>query len=482
MSIFSAIKKRLEPDRVLLTTMRGVLDTAGLRYALGRDVDTWEPGSPLRLLLAGYVGTRNTGADVRVEEMIRQIRHVLGPKNTQMTVVSNDLQLSAGYFAGCHQVHLPPAFPGFLFKECPQHHGVVACEGSMFKSKFSNALTAFMAGALGMANAEQKLSVGYGAEAGAMTPEMQRFVEDACSKSLVLCRNKPSRAVLERLGVRTRLGTDTAWTFEPAPASVGRELLEKAGWDGRKPVVAICPINPFWWPVKPDLVKAFAKRSAGEFDYEHYRAFYFHAWDDEREKQLQAYLGGIAEATNRFLQEHDAFPILVGMERLDRDSAERLNKMLDRPAPLFVSDEYNMYELVSVIRRTRVLVSSRYHAIVTSMPGLVPSGGITMDERIRNLMSDRGHTDLFVEVDDPNLGERAYRMMRRLWDDGDEIADGIAHALPGQLDLMGQMGIDFADEVQRIYPNFELPDRPRTPGNFLPSRGSELIEALERAA
>ena len=482
MSLFSAIKKRLEPDRLLLTTMRGVLEAGSLRYAVGDDVTRWEPGNPLRLLLAGYVGTRNTGADVRVEEMIRQIRHVLGPSNVQMTVVSNDLELSAGYFDGCHQVHLPAAFPGFLMRECPKHHGVVACEGSMFKSKFSNALTAFMAGALGMANAEQKLSVGYGAEAGAMTPAMERFVEHACKRSLVLCRNRPSRDVLGRLGIRTTHGTDTAWTFEPAPAAVGRELLEKAGWDGKKPVVALCPINPFWWPVKPDLLKAVARKTAGEFDYEHYRAFYFHKWDDARQEQLDRYLQGIADGANRFFAERDVFPILVGMERLDRDAAEQLAPRLDRPAALFISDEYSMYELVSVIRRCRALVSSRYHAIVTSMPGLVPSGGITMDERIRNLMNDRGHSELFVEVDDPHLGDRTYEMLDHLWRDGDEIRDGIARTLPEQLELMGQMGIDFADEVQRVYPEFELPDRPRLPSHYLPSRGAELVEALERAA
>ncbi|MFT6396714.1 MAG: polysaccharide pyruvyl transferase WcaK-like protein [Bradymonadia bacterium] len=465
-----------------MTSMRGVLNAASLRYAVGDDVNRWQEGDPLKLMLAGYVGTRNTGADVRVEEMIRQIRHVLGPKNTQMTVVSNDLKLSAGYFGGCHQVHLPAAFPGFLFKECPNHHGVIACEGSMFKSKFSNALTAFMAGALGMANAEHKLSVGYGAEAGEMSRDMSRFVEKACAKSLVMCRNKPSRGVLERLGVRTTMGTDTAWTFEPAPESVGIALLEKAGWDGKKPVMAVCPINPFWWPVKPDLVKAVARKTAKEFDYEHYRAFYFHAWDDEREAQLTTYLQGIADAVNRFRQTHDVFPILVGMERLDRDAAERLNPMLDEQAPLFISDDYQMYELVSVLRRCKMLVSSRYHAIVTSMPGLVPSGGITMDERIRNLMVDRGHPELFVEFDDPNLADRTYDMLVKLHDDGEEVSDGIARALPRQLELMGQMGIDFADEVRRVYPNFPLPDRGRNPELYLPSPGRELVAALERAA
>ena len=37
-------------------------------------------GQKLKLLFAGYNGTRNTGSDVRVEEMIRQIRHISATK------------------------------------------------------------------------------------------------------------------------------------------------------------------------------------------------------------------------------------------------------------------------------------------------------------------------------------------------------------------------------------------------------------------
>ena len=32
-------------------------------------------------------------------------------------------------------------FPPFLFREVRKYDGVIACEGSMFKSKFANALT-----------------------------------------------------------------------------------------------------------------------------------------------------------------------------------------------------------------------------------------------------------------------------------------------------------------------------------------------------
>ena len=74
----------------------------------------------------------------------------------------------------------------------------------MFKSKFANALSVVMAGSLGMAAVEGKLSVGYGAEAGAMDEGLAHFVRKHCGQSLVICRNDPSRKVLEALGVRTK--------------------------------------------------------------------------------------------------------------------------------------------------------------------------------------------------------------------------------------------------------------------------------------
>ena len=89
------------------------------------------------------------------------------------------------------------------------------------------------------------------------------------------------------------------------------------------------------------------------------------------------------------------FPILVAMEMLDREACERSAERLGG-APVFSSDKYDMYEMVSVLRACDRMVSSRYHAIVTSMPGGVPSAGVTMDERIRNLMRERGHDHLLM--------------------------------------------------------------------------------------
>src|SRR5690349_24043304 len=194
--------------------------------------ERWTPGEKLKLLFAGYNGTRNTGSDVRVQEMLRQVRHVLGAENVDFSVMTQDFGRTKGYFEGTRQVHLPDVFPPFLFREARQNHGVIACEGSMFKSKFANALTTMMIGSLGLAAAENKLSVGYGAEAGHMDPLIARMCGRYCQNSLIITRNVESRTVLRELGVPTELGTDTAWTFEPAPAGFGQDLLRQAGWDG----------------------------------------------------------------------------------------------------------------------------------------------------------------------------------------------------------------------------------------------------------
>src|ERR1700690_3514639 len=137
----------------------------GWMFGLG---ERWKPGEKLKLLFAGYNGTRNTGSDVRVQETLRKIRHILGADNVDFSVMTQSFDRPKGNFEGTKQVYLPDVYPPFLFREVRANHGVVACEGSMFKSKFANALTTMMIGSLGLASVENKLSVAYGGDGGHM--------------------------------------------------------------------------------------------------------------------------------------------------------------------------------------------------------------------------------------------------------------------------------------------------------------------------
>src|SRR5882724_819704 len=130
-------------DWVLESWVCALIELSKVRWILGVG-KPWEPGNPLRLLFAGYSGNRKTGSDVRVEEMIRQVRTILGDQHLDLSVLSHNLEFSRGYFQPARQVKLPDVFPPFLFREVSQYDGVLACEGSMFKSKFANALTTMM--------------------------------------------------------------------------------------------------------------------------------------------------------------------------------------------------------------------------------------------------------------------------------------------------------------------------------------------------
>jgi polysaccharide pyruvyl transferase WcaK-like protein len=464
-------------DFVLEAWVSSLIEISKAGWMLGR-VHPWQPGEKLKLLFAGYNGARNMGSDLRVEEMLRQIRQILGPENVSFSVMSQNFQFSQGYFAGTAQVRLPDIFPPFLFDEVPKHHGVVACEGSMFKSKFANALTTMMIGSLGIAAAQNKLSVGYGAEAGQMDPLIARMCARYCQNSLIITRNEESRTVLRELGVPTELGTDTGWTFEPHPSEFGKKALREAGWDSRTPVLVVCPINPFSWPVKASVTKFALHSLAGAYQDSHYRSVYFHNSGREADRAYELYLTAIANAVGAFRKQRDIFVIMVATERLDARPANRIAEKLGG-VPVLTSDDYNMYELVSILRACHMMVSSRYHGIVTSMPALVPSVGITMDERIRNLMHQRGHQELLMNVDDPDLEQKLMVALDKLCKEGDSIASGIGRTVVKNLKVMARMGVYFEEEVQRRYPEFPIRKGEWSWEDYLPPMSEGLGQLVE---
>jgi len=137
-----------------------------------------------------------------------------------------------------------------------------------------------------------------------------------------------------------------------------------------------------------------------------------------------------------------------------------------------------MYELVSILRSCHMMASSRYHGIVTSMPALVPSCGITMDERIRNLMRERSQNDLSMAVDDPELEGKLLAALETLSREGERIADGIARTVVRNLKVMARMGVHFEEELQRRYPEFETRRGEWSWEDYLPPMSGALHELV----
>jgi polysaccharide pyruvyl transferase WcaK-like protein len=464
-------------DFVLEAWVSGLIELNKLEWILGAG-HPWKPGTKLKLLFAGYNGARNTGSDLRVDEMLRQVRRILGAENLALSVMSQNFDLTRGYFGDAKQVYLPDVFPRFLHSEVRKNDGVVACEGSMFKSKFADALTTMMIGALGIAAAQNKLSVGYGAEAGEMNPLLEKMVKRFCRESLIITRNTESQAVLGRLGVPTELGTDTAWTFEPLPPEYGRKVLRDTGWDGTTPVLAICPIDPFCWPVSASLGKWLAHSVAGAYKQSYYRTIYFHRSGPQVDVANEKYLSAVSAGVANYRKSRSVYPVLIAMEMLDREACRRVSEMLGG-VPIFSSEQYDMYQLVSILRASHRLLSSRYHAIVTSMPAGVPSAGVTMDERIRNLMRDRGHEHLLMRVDEPELEDKITEALHTLDARAEDIRDGMGRTVARNLQLMARMGVYFEEQVARHFPEFPIRHGVLGWEDYLPPLSPALSKLVE---
>ena len=311
-----------------------------------------------------------------------------------------------------------------------------------------------------------------------MDPLLQKMCRRYCGDSLVITRNVESQEVLGKLGVATELGTDTAWTFEPHGPEYGRKALRDAGWDGSTPVLAVCPINPFFWPVKASIGKLIAHSITGAYEKSYYRTIYFHRSGPDVDAAYEKYLSEMAEGVRQYGRTRTVFPVLVAMEMLDRDACERIAQKLGG-APIISSDRFNMYEIVSILRVCHRMLSSRFHAIVSSMPAGVPSAGVTMDERIRNLMRQRGHDHLLMEVDEPDLAGKIVTALGALDAEADAIRDAMGRTVARNLQLMARMGVYFEERVARQYPEFPVRTGVLGWEEYLPSLSPVLRKLLE---
>lgn len=465
-------------DRFMIRQMRRMIDGAAKKRGQrpASQMRLSKPGK-LNLLFAGYTGANNMGADVRVEEMLRQFRHLFGDERFQGTVFSFGKPRWDGYFQGAERLRPNAYFPSYLSQLVPNYDGVIACEGSIFKSHFTDLLPTMMIGALGLASSTGRLSVAYGAEAGEMSPALSQLVQDYCGDSYLISRNQRARKVLSALGLESQSGTDTAWTFEPHSRQAGEMELRKQGWRG-EPILTVCPVNPYWWPVNVSLIKSLL-RAFGFCRDSHYGKMFFLRTGPEIDRLFEAYLQSLADAVSQFCRKRKYFPVIAGCERLDRIAVDRLSKMLGGAAK-FVSFDHEPRTFVSILRCSDLMLSSRYHAVVTTMPAGVVSAGLSMDERLDNLLEERGHPKLLMRICEPDFGERLSGVLEHMHANHEQLQNEIEFDVCRHLRRMSHMGRLIVDHVQARYPEFSNLPRRECWQEYLPPLSKGLQAVLGR--
>jgi hypothetical protein len=95
------------------------------------------------------------------------------------------------------------------------------------------------------------------------------------------------------------------------------------------------------------------------------------------------------------------------------------------------------------------------------------------------LLHERGHDDLLLTVDDPDLEAKLPPVMERLMADADTIRDGIAHSVVRNLKTMARMGVFLERAVHTCYPEFPVRSGVHGWEEYLPPLSGNLQRLLE---
>jgi polysaccharide pyruvyl transferase WcaK-like protein len=313
-----------------------------------------------------------------------------------------------------------------------------------------------------------------------MDPFIRRAARHLCDETYFIARSQPSLDIIRGMGLKGDLGTDTAWMARAAPKAWARQELERrVGWDGRVPLIGVAVVNPFWWPVRADPGRYLLGLRKASRQY-HYAGWYFFGDSDKRRVLFRRYLAGIARAVDGLAEKHRAQVVVFGMEAVDLDACLGLQRLLRTPSHVFCSTEYDGHQLASLLQSLTLLVTSRYHARVLSMPAGVPSIAVSIDERLHNLYAESGHVeDYYMAAGDPLLEEKLSAALETLWANREQVSAEIRGMMPCYLDTLAGMGAAFRDFVRASFPQLPLCPEPTDRMGYLAPLGPELQALVE---
>jgi polysaccharide pyruvyl transferase WcaK-like protein len=379
-----------------------------------------QTGSAPRVLLVGYNGANNTGAEARLLSIIDDVRAVLGPEASITVPTLNEKNLRRYLKEGPNLRISPiPSIYFFAIKRLVRDHDLVMLvEGSCYMDTWTPALLWAFLWATKQAHAMGKPVMAYAVDAGKLSASnAERVKREASKTDLIITRTKAAAERLRELGVSApiEVTADTAFPFQPLEAD--RDFLRR-DWPGAKGGVAGLAVMDFHlWPV---VIRPFGRR-------EHcYKWPYYFSRSSERcQSSLELAASWAAEA-DRIVEKYDRSIALIAMEELDEPLAQAVLARMKHPerACIYSSREHHASRMTAVLRGLDLLVTSRYHAGVLSLAAQVPQVALGHDPRLESFYGELGiRDDFFVGHPDPRAFHKIGEMVDRLTADPNPVRE-----------------------------------------------------------
>lgn len=366
-----------------------------------------------RVLLVGYNGANNTGAEAKLLVCIDEIRSILGPE-TQITVPSLNETNLRRYLSESPTLKIKGFTPASVLfdirKFVKQSDLVLLVEGSCYMDTWGSALLWCYLLATRNAHSLKKPCVAYAVDAGSAGHLNSWLIRREASKTdLILARTASAAERLKKWGVKApiEVTADNAFAFQPIPEDQG---LLKRVWPEASHVVGVAAEDIYAWPVHMRLWDQ--KKYCYRWPY-----YYTHSRASREKSDLLAKV--LAVQSDDIIEEFEKDIALLSMEGLDAGFANKVQRLMKHPerTKVFTSLQYNASQITSILRSLELLITSRYHAGVLSLPNQVPQTAIGHDLRIRDLYADLDMSELFTDHEDP----------MRFWELSNDVGDIFDH-------------------------------------------------------
>jgi len=339
-----------------------------------------------RVLVVGYSGANNTGAEALLRSDIEDLRAVLG-KDLHITIPAlNPANLRRYVREGpeLEIVPLPSIFFRTIRKLVDEADVVVLVEGSAYMDTWTSALLWYFLWASHCADVMRKPCLAYAVDAGGLSPWNRQLVRRvASSTDLIVTRSEAAADRLRSWGVTAPLTStaDNALTFVPRPEDAS--WLPREWPEAADAPVGIAPVDFFRWPV---VIRPWGR---GE---DLYRWPYYHSSSRGRRRASSVLAEGYARLADRIVETHGHPVALIAMEELDEALCRRILGGMHRSdrAHVFSSREHDASRITWLLRSLRLLTTSRYHAAILSLAAQVPQIAVGHDLRLSSLYDELG--------------------------------------------------------------------------------------------
>jgi len=352
-----------------------------------------------RVLLVGYSGANNTGAEALLLADIEDMRAVFGP-NVRITIPTINPANLRRYVKEGPDVRIAPmptVFFAALRQFVKESDLVFLVEGSTYMDTWTSAILWAYLWATHWADEFDKPCAAYAVDAGQIKSGLNRRLvrSQAGETDLIITRSAAAADRLRGWGVTApiEVTADNAFTFVPDPADAG--LFDRLWPEAGDRVMGLALVDFYLFPV--------VMRPWGPKEDCYRWPYYFSLPPDERQASDEL-ASSYAALADHLVTEHGVTVALICMEELDERMARKVHARMacaDR-ARIFSAREYAASKMTSILRGLDFLVTARYHACVLSMAAQVPQIAVGHDLRLKTIYAELGLQDLFVDVRAPD--------------------------------------------------------------------------------